>query len=111
MKQFATFAAAGGLAYAAFYLVQSQVMGEANDEGPVPPQAEVTERVFFDVNIDNEPAGRIVMGLFGGVVPKTAQNFATICKGDQFNGKKRLAYEGSSFHRVIPGKQEALCYE
>ena len=40
----------------------------------VKPQAEVTSKVFFDVSIDNRPEGRIVMGLYGGVVPKTAEN-------------------------------------
>lgn len=38
-------------------------------DGPVPPQAEITSRVYFDVTIDNNDAGRIVMGLYGGVVP------------------------------------------
>lgn len=28
---------------------------------------EITHKVFFDVSIDNEPAGRVVMGLFGKV--------------------------------------------
>lgn len=103
IKQFATFAAAGGLVYGAFFFLQPQVMDTS--VGPVPALTKITERVFFDVNIDNEPAGRIVMGLFGNVVPKTCKNFETLCKGDQWNGKKRLSYERSSFHRVIPGKK------
>jgi hypothetical protein len=37
--------------------------------------AEITESVFFDISIDGEPAGRIEMGLYGSVVPKTAENF------------------------------------
>lgn len=106
IKQFATFAAAGGIAYAAFYMIQSQVL-DANDEtengGPVPAQADVTKQVFFDVSINEEPAGRIVIGLHGGVVPKTCENFTTLCRGDQYNGKQPLSYAGSSFHRVIPG--------
>lgn len=32
-------------------------------------------RVYFDVEIGGTPAGRIVMGLFGEAVPKTAENF------------------------------------
>lgn len=44
-------------------------------------QAEVTSKVFFDVDIGGEQVGRIVMGLFGGVVPKTAENFRVLCTG------------------------------
>lgn len=32
-------------------------------------------RVFFDVQIAGEDAGRIVMVLFADVTPKTAENF------------------------------------
>jgi peptidylprolyl isomerase len=69
---------------------------------PVPPQAEVTSRAFFDVAIDDHPAGRIVIGLHGNVVPKTVQNFEALCRGTQTIGNLRLAYQGSSFHRIIP---------
>lgn len=66
--------------------------------------AEVTSRVFFDVEADGEPLGRVVLGLFGKVVPKTAENFRALCTGE--NGKtadgKPLHYKGSVFHRVIP---------
>lgn len=32
-------------------------------------------RVFFDISIAGEDAGRVVMTLFADVVPKTAENF------------------------------------
>ena len=38
----------------------------------------VTHEVYFDVEIAGKPAGRIVMALFGGVVPKTAENFRAL---------------------------------
>ncbi len=68
--------------------------------------AKVTDKVFFDIEINDEPAGRIVMGLFGDDVPKTAENFRALCVGVEGKGlfrKKKMGYEGSIFHRVIPG--------
>ena len=66
--------------------------------------AEVTNRVFFDITIDGAPAGRIVIGLFGKVVPKTAENFRSLCTGESGNTDdgKPLHFKGSTFHRIIP---------
>lgn len=53
-------------------------------------------QVFFDITIGGEPAGRIVVGLFGGTVPKTARNFKELAEANEGDG-----YKGSKFHRVI----------
>ncbi|AGV15374.1 peptidyl-prolyl cis-trans isomerase, variant [Cryptococcus neoformans var. grubii H99] len=54
-------------------------------------------QVYFDIAINNAPAGRITFKLFDDVVPKTARNFRELCTGQ--NG---FGYAGSGFHRVIP---------
>jgi len=66
----------------------------------------ITSKVYFDVEIGGKAAGRVVMGLFGEAVPKTAENFRALCTGEKGVGevyKKPLHYEGSKFHRIIPG--------
>lgn len=60
-------------------------------------------KVFFDITIGGQPAGRIEMELRADVVPKTAENFRCLCTGEKGIGKsgKPLHFKGSAFHRVI----------
>jgi len=61
-------------------------------------------KVFFDIAIAGQNAGRVVMELYSDVVPKTAENFRALCTGEKGKGRsgKALHYKGSTFHRIIP---------
>ena len=61
-------------------------------------------KVFFDIAIGGQPAGRIEFELFGNT-PKTSENFRALCTGEKGIGKsgKPLSYKGCPFHRVITG--------
>ncbi len=64
------------------------------DDGPKGPK--VTDKVWFDLSIGGEPAGRIEIGLFGKTVPKTVENFVQLAQKEEKEG-----YKKSKFHRVI----------
>ena len=67
--------------------------------------APVTQKAYFDIEIDGRPAGRIIFGLFGSTTPKTVRNFAALSRGGTGRTPRGLDmnYEGSQFHRIIPG--------
>jgi peptidylprolyl isomerase len=99
--QLFAFTVAVGAAFGITKVIGNSIQS-VEDEEIVDP--EITKRVFFDISINDKPEGRIVFGLFGGVVPRTAINFQKLCEGSEKNHGtgQRLAYEGSSFHRIIP---------
>lgn len=62
-------------------------------------------QVFFDIVIGQKSVGRIIFELFGDITPKTAENFRALCTGELGQGKvfkKKLHYQGSKFHKILP---------
>ena len=60
-------------------------------------------QTYFDITIGNEgedgfEKGRVVFEVFSEDVPKTAENFRTLCVGDR---GVPLSYKGNCFHRII----------
>ncbi|KAK1738811.1 peptidyl-prolyl cis-trans isomerase, cyclophilin type [Skeletonema marinoi] len=110
LQNIAMFALAGGMGYGAITLFNSSSSDDesfTNSDGTAQPAADVTSKVFFDIakqttpSSPYQPLGRVVIGLYGDVVPKTVKNFETLCKGTTINGQP-AGYRGSTFHRIIP---------
>lgn len=57
----------------------------------------ITDKVYLDVEWVNSSSmktqGRITIGLYGQVMPKTVENFVTLCRQN--------AYAGTTFYRII----------
>lgn len=78
---------------------------------PLPPQTDIdrpiapsaaaapTELplVFFDIAIRNQSVGRVTVQLRRDVVPRTCENFISLC-----TFAKGFGFKGSKFHRIIP---------
>lgn len=69
---------------------------EAWANAVVPPAGE-NPKVYFDIEIDGNSSGRIVMELRADAVPKTVENFRVLCTGENGYG-----FAESPVHRVIP---------
>ncbi|KAK3096710.1 hypothetical protein FSP39_002602 [Pinctada imbricata] len=81
------------------YIGALLTLGQAlEDQGPL-----VTDKVYLDINVGEEYIGRIVIGLFGKIVPKTVLNFKSLAEGSVIKDGQPLTYKGSHFHRVIKG--------
>ena len=79
---------------------------------------------FMDIEINNEPAGRLIFELFVDKAPRTVENFRALCTGALIDcdlshllltgtstgekglskvSQRALSYENSPFHRIIAG--------
>ena len=57
-------------------------------------------KVFLQVSRDGQPLGNMVFELYKNHCPKTAENFRSLCAGDNTKG---YTYKKSHFHRIIGG--------
>ena len=53
--------------------------------------------VFMDISIEGSMAGRVQIELFSDIVPKSAENFRSLCTGE----RSENFYKGVPFHRIV----------
>ncbi|KAL8488477.1 hypothetical protein ACS0TY_024667 [Phlomoides rotata] len=90
----------------------------ASAAAPPTPDTTITDRVFLDFSFcpsfflnrtlgeadlslcaESEPLGRVVLGLYGNLVPITVSNFKSMC-----NGSSGSTYKGTLVHKIFPGQ-------
>ena len=63
-------------------------MKHPHPQNPPPPHSEAcalycAARIFLELSIGGEAAGRVECGLYGNQVPRTAENFRALCTGEK----------------------------
>jgi len=66
---------------------------------------EITDRVFFDMTLAGEPAGRLEFGLFGELLPRTVKNFLGLVTGEYTDedgevSKSAHCYKGTALSQI-----------
>jgi len=61
-------------------------------------------KVFFDITVNGRPLGRVVFQLDDEHLPRTCENFRSLCTGEHLDERheKRLHYKGCFFHAIYP---------
>ena len=71
------------------------------------PLATITHTCTMRVHIDGEDMGDLVFGMYGGLTPKSNDNFEAMCNqssGALTKEGKPLVYAGTCVNTVIPGQ-------
>jgi cyclophilin family peptidyl-prolyl cis-trans isomerase len=64
-------------------------------------QAPITDRVYFDIQIDEEPPERLIIGVYGTVYPQTARNFVQICDTGVSTGDTVISYVNNKIQNIL----------
>jgi peptidyl-prolyl cis-trans isomerase B (cyclophilin B) len=110
----------------AIWFVVADVQAAEAEKTPA-KQPKITNIVYFDILHGEEKLGRstshrvtlnhcltvsetVTMGLYGGTVPKTVENFRALATGKKKDGTELgFGYQGSKFHRIIKDFMYVLC--
>ena len=68
----------------------------SNAKASLKSHNDFTKYVYLDITQQGNELGRVVIGLYGNIVPKTTQNFLELATGSHGFG-----YKKAIFHRII----------
>jgi cyclophilin family peptidyl-prolyl cis-trans isomerase len=80
----------------------SEQANEFQDNNLCEPQGKITDKVFLDFQIGNEPLERVIIGLYGEECPKTVRNFKLLCHGVTTEDDRLLTYKNCKVFHVNP---------
>jgi hypothetical protein len=69
--------------------------------------AKPNPKVFFDMQVGDETIGRVIFELYTDKVPKTAENFRSLCAGDSPSG---ITFKNSRSTESFPDSFCLKCY-
>lgn len=61
----------------------------------------ITDEYYFDISISSTPVGRLKIGVFGDVVPRSAANFRALVTCTGVFESEKLCFRGDGFHRIV----------
>ena len=57
---------------------------------------------YLKFSVDGKDVGRVIVKLYEDKVPLASKNFKCLCTGEIKNSSRRLCYQGSKAHRIVP---------
>ncbi|XP_050881390.1 peptidyl-prolyl cis-trans isomerase CYP28, chloroplastic isoform X1 [Lathyrus oleraceus] len=89
-----------------------------------PPNPTITDRVFMEFSLcpnyylpnrtlgdnistlcsDSTSLGRVIIGLYGNLVPRTVSNFKSLCISASNSNPNSSSYKNTVIHKVFPGQ-------
>jgi len=81
------------------------MFGKAPQQAVIDHDQNRLKHVWIDIQIGTSDIHRVRVALYSDIVPRTAENFRALCRGDRGFGKcgQPLHYQKTLFHKVVPG--------
>mmetsp|Transcript_82357 Transcript_82357/g.142822 ORF Transcript_82357/g.142822 Transcript_82357/m.142822 type:complete len:487 (-) Transcript_82357:76-1536(-) len=81
------------------------MFGKAPDQHVIERDWSKLQKVWMDFQIGSSEKHRVCIVLYNDNVPRTTENFRSLCRGDRGKGRcgQPLHYQKTCIHKVVPG--------